>query len=362
MCKELKLIQNKLGIYNIADWSIKTACIQLNKQETMFGVYIIKNIKNNMILVGEGRLGGGGTQARPISHIAGKTKNKKWLNDLKIYGIDNFILSGIILENDELKRQEYEYNLQKFFNKNCYNTSRVKQPLQQDILKNLKFIEKINNFIETDGGYKDKCHKTLWSTNQDNYGRIGIDNKRYQHHIVSYILHHGNYNMFLTIDHKCGNQWCVNPNHLEAISNKTNIRRYHNSDYIENEIKKLELLNLNSQEIAKQLKIDITLVRRCMKFTHASKFIGVTINHNKNWNRTQKEIIYKAAVQYKKFNKNINLGSYISEIEAAKNRDYFIIKNNLLNEKWSTLNFHDTDYTNFIPYPSINNKINKYLL
>lgn len=44
-------------------------------------------------------------------------------------------------------------------------------------------------------------------------------------HRLSYQIHKGGIPEGLVIDHLCRNRWCVNPDHLEAVSHEENVRR-----------------------------------------------------------------------------------------------------------------------------------------
>ena len=44
-------------------------------------------------------------------------------------------------------------------------------------------------------------------------------------HRASYILHKGEIGEGLTVDHLCRHTWCVNPDHLEAVTLRENVRR-----------------------------------------------------------------------------------------------------------------------------------------
>jgi len=67
----------------------------------------------------------------------------------------------------------------------------------------------------------------LWagSVNGDGYGKIfAFGGPRYAHR-VSYEIHKGPIPQGMQIDHLCRNPACVNPDHLEAVSNRENTLR-----------------------------------------------------------------------------------------------------------------------------------------
>lgn len=57
------------------------------------------------------------------------------------------------------------------------------------------------------------------------YGRTSYMNVRQYVHRLSYMLHNGPIGEALHIDHLCRNKICFNPDHLEAVTPKENIRR-----------------------------------------------------------------------------------------------------------------------------------------
>lgn len=57
------------------------------------------------------------------------------------------------------------------------------------------------------------------------YGRAIIKRREYSAHRVSYEAFVGPIPAGLTIDHLCRNRACVNPEHLEPVSNETNVAR-----------------------------------------------------------------------------------------------------------------------------------------
>lgn len=63
------------------------------------------------------------------------------------------------------------------------------------------------------------------------YACIRYHRKLLTVHRVSYELHKGPIPEGLTIDHLCRNRGCVNPDHLEAVTMKTNVKRGQGNGY-----------------------------------------------------------------------------------------------------------------------------------
>lgn len=345
MCEELKLIQTHLGIWKLEDWDVETSSIQLNG---IYGIYCIKNIVTNKVLIGEGKLGGKGSRLR--SHMIGNCLNTIWKTDLKKYSKENFRLIWIIPEEDEIQRKLIENKLQIYFKDNCYNIPRRKYPTQKELLENTVSIYnpyKTGNIIQRLNNYT--INGDCWESNyklRHGYGTISFNKKYYSHHVLMYILHYGDIcGISSIVHHKCNNKRCVNPEHLELTTHTENIRLHHNSDEIKEKIQELSSQGLKIKEITHKLNLSRTTVQKYIGFKTTSKYRGVGFYNEK----------YEARID------KINLGYYKTEVQAAEHRDYYIVKNNLLSKRGATLNFHNIDYNNFAPYQQHSGKINKNL-
>jgi len=69
------------------------------------------------------------------------------------------------------------------------------------------------------------CWIWIAHKNKNGYGYMGISNKLVLVHRFSYELRFGLIPAGLTIDHLCRNRACVNPHHMETVSNRENILR-----------------------------------------------------------------------------------------------------------------------------------------
>lgn len=72
---------------------------------------------------------------------------------------------------------------------------------------------------------KEGCWLLTGKLRPDGYGVISRDGKQQLSHIVAYELTHGPIPDGLVIDHLCRNRSCVNPTHLEPVTQQENISR-----------------------------------------------------------------------------------------------------------------------------------------
>ena len=71
----------------------------------------------------------------------------------------------------------------------------------------------------------DECWVWIGSRNTAGYGRMNYNCKHHAAHRLSWEFHVGPIPEGLVIDHLCRNTSCVNPNHLEPVTDRVNILR-----------------------------------------------------------------------------------------------------------------------------------------
>ena len=66
------------------------------------------------------------------------------------------------------------------------------------------------------------CWNWCGYLNSNGYGKLGIKMKTHYSHRISYFIFKGEIPEGLVVDHKCRNRSCVNPDHLRAVTRRTN--------------------------------------------------------------------------------------------------------------------------------------------
>ena len=87
------------------------------------------------------------------------------------------------------------------------------------------YDEKIKGKIISNIKVIDNCWVWQGTIINTGYGQISYHNKHYSVHRLSYILYIGEIPEKLELDHLCRNRKCCNPDHLEPVTRKENIRR-----------------------------------------------------------------------------------------------------------------------------------------
>ncbi len=83
----------------------------------------------------------------------------------------------------------------------------------------------IDRFISKIIVSPNNCWEWQGSKTKEGYGRFSFNNIMIIAHRFSYEIHKECIPRELEIDHLCRNRKCVNPNHLETVTHKENIRR-----------------------------------------------------------------------------------------------------------------------------------------
>ena len=86
------------------------------------------------------------------------------------------------------------------------------------------------------------CWKWLGSINKNTgYGKKQLGGKSVLAHRWVYAIFHGHVPGNYVLDHTCGNKWCVNPNHLEAVNQAENCRRGNGTVLTEDQVKEIKV-------------------------------------------------------------------------------------------------------------------------
>lgn len=84
----------------------------------------------------------------------------------------------------------------------------------------MRFWSKVKKSLDPNG-----CWEWTGATSAGGYGQMGLERKIVYTHRFSYEFHKGPIPEGMSLDHLCRNTKCCNPDHLEPVTHKENIRR-----------------------------------------------------------------------------------------------------------------------------------------
>jgi len=113
-----------------------------------------------------------------------------------------------------------------------------------------------------DTGYKTPCWVWQWSTDLNGYGQLRPKETRRirQAHILFYERLHGPVPPGMQLDHLCRVPACVNPDHLEVVTNAENTRRGRQAKLNYGLVEEIRASDESARSIALRLGVDPTTV------------------------------------------------------------------------------------------------------
>lgn len=107
------------------------------------------------------------------------------------------------------------------------------------------------------------CWAWLGPVNNDGYGALYSNRKTHMAHRFFYEQIKGNIPKNMVLDHKCRVRSCVNPDHLEPVTLKENVRRGKRGIILQTHCKRGHELNKDTVWIAKRLSNVSGIERIC---------------------------------------------------------------------------------------------------
>ena len=116
--------------------------------------------------------------------------------------------------------------------------------------------------VETNG-----CWRWLKALTTVGYGHFHFLNAYYQAHRFLFVLSGGRVPDGMNLDHLCRKRWCVNPEHLEAVTHAENVRRGAGTKLTPDQVRVIHgmhRLGLSQRAIGRALRVDHSTVSRIL--------------------------------------------------------------------------------------------------
>lgn len=163
------------------------------------------------------------------------------------------------------KMFKVKHSKQKFCNHKCYSRNLT---LVNSGLDHPRYIASRYKANEETG-----CWEWLLCLTAGNwkYGQMTVGGKRVRAHRYYYEKYRGKIPKGLFLDHLCGNTICVNPEHLEPVSNRENLIRGKGTRLTNGEVIEIRSSKLKNKELSKIYGVGMAHLSRIRKGT-ARKF------------------------------------------------------------------------------------------
>jgi len=106
-----------------------------------------------------------------------------------------------------------------------------------------------------DTGYETPCWIWLGSRRGHGYGKVGVNGRYVGAHRAFYERDKGSIPDGMELDHLCRVRLCVNPDHLEVVTHKENMRRGSNTRLSDAQVADIRAAEGTSVEIARRFGI-----------------------------------------------------------------------------------------------------------
>lgn len=118
----------------------------------------------------------------------------------------------------------------------------------------------LDRYVEEDCGFGSPCW-TWQGCKNDGYGRAWANGRHIYAHRLFYEMRHGTIPPGLQTDHLCRNRACVNPEHLELVSNAVNTQRGIATKLSEDDVRAIRESPFGYKKLAREYGVTPSSIR-----------------------------------------------------------------------------------------------------